>query len=32
MGENKTLDLKDKISLKRFARYYAINIHSKFCV
>jgi hypothetical protein len=32
MGENKTLNLKDKTSLKRFARYHAIDIHIKFCV
>jgi hypothetical protein len=31
MGENKTLNLKDKTSLKRFARYHAIDIHFKFC-
>jgi hypothetical protein len=32
MGENKTLNLKDKTSLKRFTRYRAIDIHIKFCV
>jgi hypothetical protein len=32
MGENKTLNLKDKTSLKLFARYHAIDIHIKFCV
>jgi hypothetical protein len=26
------LNLKDKISLKLFARYHAIDIHIKFCV
>jgi hypothetical protein len=32
MGENKTLNLKDKILLKLFERYHAIDIHIKFCV
>jgi hypothetical protein len=32
MGENKTLNLKDKTSLKLFAKYRAIDIHIKFCV
>jgi hypothetical protein len=31
-GENKTLNLKDKISLKLFVIYYSIDIHIKFCV
>jgi hypothetical protein len=32
VGENKTLNLKDKTSLKLFSRYHAFDIHIKFCV
>jgi hypothetical protein len=32
MGENKTFNLKDKTSLKRFAKHPIIHIHIKFCV
>jgi hypothetical protein len=32
MGENKSLNLKDKTSVKLFERYHAIDTHIKFCV
>jgi hypothetical protein len=32
MGENKPFNLKDKTSLKRFAKHPTIHIHIRFCV